>query len=204
MFSIRKIFSQKKYVAFLVAVPLLLTTGLIQVECPVCEGDGTVSSSHGMENVRLERVDTEEKGILREACTMALVYKYVITLTLTNDSEEKATGWVELILVDFTEGKQLSSTYIVVSVEGKTTTTLSYDTFFRTGLDEPLKTEAYAKLLVGDVADKSCNGKGKVPLNNGVLLYFAKDRMREVQRVEEPWAPPQALPYDEESPWDFE
>ncbi len=194
----------KKYVAFFVTVPLLLATAFIQVKCPVCGGDGTVSSSYHMENVRLDDVKTVELGIMREVCTMFLLYNYNITLSVTNEGEEEAAGWVEMILVDSTKGQPLASEYTVLTIAGKTSQDVTYNVYFKTGLDEPpLKTDAYAKILLGDVPDKSCDGSGHVSLNNWVVLNYMKSYMLEVQRLEKPLVPP-IIYYDEESPWDFE
>jgi len=43
MASLKRFRFQKKYMAFFTVVPLLVLTGLIQMECPVCEGSGYVS-----------------------------------------------------------------------------------------------------------------------------------------------------------------
>ena len=105
MAMFKRIRLQKKYIAFLTVVPLLLSTALIQVECPVCDGTGYVHSTPGMEDVELVDIDSEEVEVIRDACGMFLLYHYVIDLEFKNQGYQDTIGYIKLVLVDFTEGK---------------------------------------------------------------------------------------------------
>lgn len=194
---------QKKYVAFLTVVPLLMVTALIPVDCPVCEGDGFLSSMPGIENVKLTDIQSNEKDILRDACSMYLMYNYDIILSLTNEGSNTAVGFVKLVLIDLSEGKALSTQYTVIEIAGESTLDVAYNVWFGTGLDEPLKTEVNAEVLIGEIPDRTCNGTGKVSLNTLFLADSLKSSFQEVSRSERPFMLPVG-PLWEEWKWEDE
>jgi hypothetical protein len=180
----------KKYIAFLSIVPIMAITALIQVDCPVCHGQGVVSASHGMENVRIDRISSVEKGITRNYCAMFIIYRYEITMTLTNEGPDTAIGWIKMILIDFTEGQPLDNQYTVVEIPRKTSINVKYHVLFQSGLDEQLKTEVDAVVLTEPAPCLTCEGKGKVPLNTYFFINSQKDNFREINKVEIPLRPP--------------
>lgn len=180
---------QKKYIAFFAIVPLLTTTALVKVNCPVCEGNGYVFSTPGIENVRLINVDSQEKSVLRDACGMFIMYNYDVMLSLMNDGSDTAVGWVKMVLIDFSEGKVLDTQYTVVEVAGGTSLDVAYNIWFKTGLDEPLKTEVNALVLHGEVPDITCDGTGKISINTWFLVKNLKNSFQEMSRVEKPIPP---------------
>ncbi len=192
---------QKKYIAFLTVVPLLMVTALVPVDCPVCEGDGFLSSMPGMENVKLTRIQSNEKDILRDACSMYLMYNYDIILSLTNEGSDTVVGFVKLVLIDFSEGEALSTQYTVIEIPGESTLDIAYNVWFETGLDEPLKTEVNAEVLIGEVPDKTCNGTGKLSLNTLFLADSLKSSFQEISRVELPFTSPSGWQWEE---WQWE
>lgn len=197
MASLKGFRFQKKYVAFLTVVPLLVVTALVNVDCPVCEGDGLVISGYNMEQVRLVDIQSKEEAILRHSCDMFLMYEYTIWLSLSNDAYEEAVGWIKMVLVDFSEGKPLGSQYTVVEIPGRTTLDIGYNVWFNTGLDEPLKTEVRAEVITGEIEDATCNGTGRVSLNSLPLISSLEGKLKETARVEKPFAPP-LIWWDEE------
>ena len=188
---------QKKYIAFLTVVPLLVATAIINVDCPVCNGQGFVLSTPGMDKVRITDIESEEKAIYRNACDMFLMYNYDITLSIENSGPDEAVGWIKMVLIDFVDGKPLDSQYTVVEILGEASVNLLYNVWFSTGLDEPRRTEVDAVVLTGEVPDVTCNGTGKVPLNSWPVINSLKNRIREMEEVEKPWAPP-IWPIDDE------
>ena len=74
----RRLKFQKKYLAFFTVVPLLIVTTMVEVNCPVCDGTGHMTSNPGMENVRLVEVESEETATMYNACGMFLFYQYAI------------------------------------------------------------------------------------------------------------------------------
>lgn len=195
--SIRPRF-QKKYIAFFAVVPLLVVTALVNVDCPVCGGDGLVSSGWNMEQVRIVDIYSEEKSIIQPTCDFFLMYEYDVTLTLSNDSIEEAVGWIKLVLVDFKDGKPLGVQFTVVEIPGQTTLDISYNLWFSTLLDAPLRTEVQVEVITGEIEDATCNGTGKVSLNSWPLVKNLESKMEELARVERPFAPPMQW-YDDEN-----
>jgi len=124
--------------------------------------------------------------VLHDACGMYLIYNYDVILSLTNESSEEAVGWVKVVLVDFTEGKPLATSYIVIRVPGETTQDVSYSVWFATNLDEELITEVLAEVISGEVEDVTCNGIGKIPLNSLPLVNTLEQKLEEIGRVEKP------------------
>lgn len=190
-------------IAFLTVVPLLMVTALIPVDCPVCEGDGFLSSMPGIENVKLTNIQSNEKEIIRDACSMYLMYNYDIILSLTNEGPDTAVGFVKLVLVDLSEGKALDTQYVDVEIPGKTSLDVAYNVWFETGLYEPLKTKVNAEVLIGEVPDKTCNGTGKVSLNTLFLADSLKSSFQEISRSERPFMLPVG-PLWEEWKWEDE
>ena len=188
---------QKKYVAFLTVVPLLISTALINVTCPVCQGEGSVLSTPGMEKVELTRIESEEIEVLRDACGMYLLYHYEITMVFRNNGFEDATGYVKLVLIDFTEGKPLDKQYTVLDFPAETAIDVAYNVWFRAGLNEPQKTEVAAEVLTGDIPDETCNGTGTVPINTWFIASSLQDSFRELARIEKPFLPPLDYPSPE-------
>jgi hypothetical protein len=190
MSVIKRILVNKGYLSFFIAVPLLTSSAFIQVECPVCEGGGTIISSHNMQYVRIDDVDTELKRVQMEACTMALIYKYGIEISVSNDNEREAIGYLEMVLVNYETGRPISTEYVVIEVAGGASIRLSYDITFRTGTDVYSRTGAAARVLVGDIPDSTCGGTGRIPLNKYPLISLLKQQVYELQKAEIPWQPP--------------
>ena len=171
---------QKKYLAFFSIVPLLIVTTLVEVECPVCDGTGHMTSNPGMENVRIVDIESEEVGTMYHACGMFLFYHYDVTLTLENTGEEEAIGWLKMVLIDFVEGKKMDTQYKVVEVPKKTSVVVEYSVWFVSNHDEKKVTEVATTILTGNIPDETCNGSGKIPINTWPLINSLKDKFKEL------------------------
>jgi hypothetical protein len=183
---------QKKHIAFFTIVPMLAATAFIQTTCPVCHGEGAVSST-GMEDVHIIKLEAKEISIFRAGCDTYRVYQYDITLTLENWSDHDAGGYVNLILVDYQTGRKLDDTAFTVveipskmSVEHKTTTYFTMNAM----VDQPNRTTVSAEVLKSNVPCKACAGTGRVALNSWALSKSLKDTFVDAQRVATPAIPP--------------
>ncbi len=196
--NIRKIFRfQKKYIAFFFVVPVLTITSMININCPVCGGDGVIRGMPAMENVKLTRIESTEIDTVRDACSSFLMYNYDIKLSLINEGKDTAVGFLKMFLMDFTQGKVLDIQYTVVEIPGETSLDVVYNIWFETGLDEKLKTVVNATVLTGDVPDLTCNGTGKISLNTWPLINQLKNSFQEVTRAERPLTSPAGWQWEE-------
>jgi hypothetical protein len=187
----------KKYIAFFFVVPVLTITSMININCPVCGGDGVISGMPAMENVKLIGIESREIDTVRDACSSFLMYNYDIKLSLVNEGKDTAVGFLKMFLMDFTQGKVLDIQYTVVEIPGETSLDIVYNIWFETGLDEKLKTMVNATVLTGDVPDLTCNGTGKIPLNTWPLTNQLKNSFQEVTRAERPFTSPAGWQWEE-------
>jgi hypothetical protein len=194
---------QKKYFVFLMVVPLLTITAIINVDCPVCHGEGVMSAMPAMENVKLTHIESEEIDTVRDACSSFLMYNYDVKLSLTNDGDEDAVGFLKMILLDFTEGSVLDTQYTVIEILKETSLDVAYNIWFETGLDEKQKTIVNAFVITGDVPDITCNGTGKISINTWPLISQLKNSFQEIARAERPFASPSGWQWEEKE-WENE
>jgi len=187
----------KKYIAFFFVVPVLTITSMININCPVCGGDGVISGMPAMENVKLIGIESREIDTVRDACSSFLMYNYDIKLSLVNEGKDTAVGFIKMFLMDFTQGKVLDIQYTVVEIPGETSLDIVYNIWFETGLDEKLKTVVNATVLTGDVPDLTCNGTGKISLNTWPLINQLKNSFQEVTRAERPFTSPAGWQWEE-------
>lgn len=189
---------QKKYIAFLTVVPLLVVASLFQVECPVCEGLGFMASSPAMEYVEITNAESDEVYVTREVCDAFIAYKYDIMLTLKNNGPEDVEGYIKLVLKEYAKGRVMDIQYLSVAIPGESAIEATYTVWFGTGLDVPGRTDIYAEVVTGEVPDDTCNGNGKVSLNTWLLVNGFKDSFREVVRVHHEYKPPVWYPPETE------
>jgi len=200
--NIRKKFRfQKKYFAFLMVVPLLTITAIINVDCPVCGGDGLITSSPAMENVKLTHIESREVDTVRDACSSFLMYNYDVKISLTNEGSDTAIGFLKMILMDFSQGEVLDTKYTVVEIPGETSLDVAYNIWFETGLDVELKTLVNAIVLTGEVPDITCKGTGEISLNTLPLVSQLKNSFQEINRAERPFTSPSGWQWEE---WKWE
>ena len=203
MAIINKIKLQKKHLAFFTIVPLLAVTAFIKAPCPICHGEGQVSST-GMDEVYVANmVGTEITSIFKDGCDSYRVYQYSITLTLRNDANYDAGGYVNLILMDYQTGKRLDTQFLIVEVPAHTLVENTNTVYFMTTsvLDRPVVTEIVVDIIKNNVDCKACAGTGKVTLNSYALSNSLKETLFASQRIETPSYPPlfidsEALPGD--------
>jgi len=182
---------QRKHIAFFTIVPFLVATALIEAGCPVCDGQGFVSGTPAMEEVKIVHIESEEKAITRDVCSWYTLYNYDVILSLENRGPEAARGWVKMVLIDFIDGQPLDNQYTVVEVPGQTSLDVSFNIWFSTGLDEERRTEVQALIILGKVPCLACNETGQISLNSWPVVNALKDTFQETGREEKPfYAPP--------------
>jgi len=182
---------QKKYLAFFTVVPLLIVTSFVSVDCPVCDGTGSVTNSLGMENVIIKDVGSQEIGTMYHACGLFLMYGYQVSLTLENKGDQDAIGWLKMVLIDFEEGKPQDNQYTVVEVPANSAWEYQYSVWFQSNHDKKKITEVKTAILTGEVPDETCDGTGKVPINQYPLVTNLESKFKQLYVAEVPWAPPE-------------
>ncbi|MFC1866227.1 hypothetical protein ACFLYB_05910 [Chloroflexota bacterium] len=191
---------QKKYLAFLTMVPILMVTSFVQTECPVCDGTGKIFNNPAMGYVRIVGIESKELEAIYNSCGMFLMYHYDVTLTLENQGEEEAVGWMKMVLVDFVDGTPQNTQYTVVRVPKGSSWEINYSLWFSSNHDEKRVTEVQTEVLTGEIDDETCNGTGEIPVNTWPLVNNLKDQFQKVNQIEIPWVPPQTWFDDEELP----
>lgn len=189
---------QKKYVAFIVVVPLLMLTSLLQIECPVCQGQGSISSSPAMENVELVQIEEVEAYVLRDVCEMYILFRYDVILTLKNNGPEAAEGWIKMILRDTSKSTPMDIQYITIEIPGETFIESIYTVWFQSGLDLEGMTEIHGEVVTGEIPDVTCNGTGKVSLNSWLVVKGLKESFQETIRTIKEFKPPLYFPPETE------
>jgi hypothetical protein len=186
---------QKKHIAFFTIVPLLLTTAIIKVPCPVCEGKGTVSNT-GMSTVRITDVESTIKDVyVMDTCLNYRIYNVDVKVTLQNDSLQRdARGFIILVLIDETTGKRLDDQIVVAEVAAQSRIETSYSIVFLTLIDDPMGARVDAGVLKGEVPDNVCGGTGKVSINSWPLYNATVERLVEVQRIAVNFQPRELTP----------
>ena len=180
----------KKHLAFAAVVPILFVTAAVQVECPVCNGHGTVSSSNNMEYVRMEGLKATLLEVVPEACAMYTLYRYRVTMSFTNDGLEPAVGWVEMTLVDYSVGRPLGKQYAVIDIAGKSSLEVTYVVLFGSGLQDYIQTDVHAEVLTQDIDCPICGGTGQIALNTWPLSEGMKQTFMAEIKQEIPLKPP--------------
>jgi len=180
---------QKKFVVFFTVVPLLTITAMVQVDCPVCEGRGTISGSRGMENVRITEFDSRARHVMKDACIDWVTYLYDVTLSLQNEGADAAQGWIKLVLMDTREDKIMSIRFLSVEVPAQIKQRNAYLIYFGSDTYEQLRTEVYAEVIIGEITDITCNGTGKVSLNELFFVNTLKHTLQETVQIQHPYRP---------------
>ena len=189
----RKYLFQKKYIAFFSVIPLLLITGLVQVECPVCEGSGYVSGAPGMENVVIIKTEGTQRYVNRDMnmCGMYVMYLYDVVLSVVNKGDEDTWGYAKLTLVDLKQGKAIDSQYVILEVPAATSLDVSYTVWFRSEEDTRLlRDEVHGDIVTDEVPDVTCDGKGRLALNSWLVANGLKDTFIELGRQQVQYTPP--------------
>ena len=182
--------SLKKYIAFFTVVPLLLAVSLINLPCPVCDGNGGVDIVPGMENVHVMRVDYYQVTSIKNVCEMYTVFQYDMTVRLTNTGFEDVDGWLKLVLRDYTKGSMLDRQYVAVHVSAEATTEAFFRVWFRTAFEIPDTIEIHVESMTDDIQCDICDGKGHLPLNTWPMANTLKGALSEVSQKHHEFTPP--------------
>ena len=186
---------QKKYRVFFLAVTLLMTSAFVGLPCPVCDGDGIISS-YRTDEVDIDKLDFRETSSYIDACANFKMYLFHVDVTLNNSSEVfSSQGQMAFILVHSKTGQKLSTSYGKFELEPLETGTFSFDLSFpvTATIDESDATYILGKVLTGDVPDDACNGTGRVSLNE----FLVKKAMSESYIYAQASKVPYIKPFEE-------
>lgn len=180
MSTLRKIIGKPKtyFLVFFIA-PLLLSTALIQVQCPVCDGKGSIVSSTGMDGVKVISVEPRIISSVQDACSNYVITKARPTVSLMNIGEVPAQGWLKMHLVDVTTGQNLADQYLQVAADPQANAIQeSLLVFAFYAADTPPENLGItAEVMAGDAPDLVCNGTGHVSLNTYLLARAYKEKL---------------------------
>lgn len=111
-------------------------------------------------------------------------YLFDVQLTVSNSGPDEAEGYVKFVFVDESESdvatpyKVLDTQYEKLKVEGKTTTDITNSLrFVSPVIVWEGFTKVYAEIVIDKVPDVTCNGSGRVPLNNWLLVCAFQGRL---------------------------
>ncbi len=190
---------KKRTLAFFLAVPLLAVTSVATAACPVCDGTGTLDTTPGMEDVKIQEYDTWEWRITRDACGLFILYYWDVDIRLVNEGEEEVEGWVKHTLYDITSDDKpvIDEQYRPISLSGEAIVDESYTVVFGTGVDAWGKTDIEVEIMEGDIPDPTCDGTGRVPSNVWIFADGLKDSLEEAIRDEMEYTPPQTIDWED-------
>lgn len=190
----------KKHIAFFAVVPLLWATGLVQVNCPISDGTGYLSSAPGMDNVSVVNVESRARFTTRNNyCDLYIMYLYDVTLSVVNGGDDDADGYIKVNMVHLAEGKVLDSQYMRVQVPAGESLDIQFDVWFIADDDRLVKTSEVTAEAVNDrVTCPIDKGTGKVSLNTYFFLNGLEDALAELGREAVYYAPPLTLDPDDE------
>lgn len=180
----------KKYIAFFTVVPLLVITAMVNIECPICGGSGSIVSLPAMENVEIISMESEEIDVTRDACGVYMIYMYDVSFSVFNSGKDDAEGWLKLNLRELIHGNILDTQFVAITVPGETIYNVTYIVWFGTGLDVSDQTQVEAEVVTGEVPDSVCNGTGTVSLNAFLLVNSLKDTYNKIVKEEVRYNPP--------------
>lgn len=194
----------KRCIAFLVVFPLLIVTSLVNVECPVCQGTGSVSYPLGMEKVKIISVYSEclplsedmrlmgEMNVEMHQFDALVMVPFHVELSVVNNGADEVKGYIKLTLV-YHAGNTITTEnpqYVTLDIHGGATLGLIYDipygvksAWFQSTETEDLlrqQTSIDAELVINDAPDVICNGTGKIPLSSWLLVNAFKGRLLEI------------------------
>jgi len=197
MKNIKDLFSniQLKYIAFFSIIALLSITAAIKVPCPVCGGTGEVSKAIGMENVRIVDIKYKQTFLNMDFCLGYILYKYNVSLTLSNSGSEDAVGWVKVVLKGKYEGPEAVSNvydvkYIGIEIPAMKTVNDTFNVWFQTAYDVPLAYSVDAMVEEGAVECLACDGSGSIRSNAWFVANGLKGSLEQVTRTEQEFEPP--------------
>lgn len=206
MLKQNKLRFQKKFFAFFTVIPLMVASALVQTPCPVCQATGDISTNN-MRWVSVTDLKATTGGVYLAFCSVYRVYPTDVTVTLVNHSDEDATGYINLVLVDYKSGTILSNHYVVATVPARKQVQAIYNVFFQTYVDDPLTVKIDARVVNGEVPCKACDGTGTVALNSMPFFNAMKNSMLNAEEQTELTPPFQPLfipPEDWDVPYAYD
>jgi hypothetical protein len=193
-------FSRKlslKYIAFFTVVPVLIITAWVNVECPICEGSGSIVSMPAMENIEILDMQSEEIETARDACGVYLVYNYNVSFSLFNGGKEDAEGWLKMNLRELVHNNILDTQYVAINIPGETLYNVTYNIWFGSGLELSEKTIVEGEVVIGEMPDLVCDGKGNISLNSFLLVNGLKESFNRIVKEEVEFRPPTQIDWSD-------
>ena len=188
--ALKRLVMKKSYTAFLVGVSFLVFTAFIKAPCPVCDGTGKVSASVGMENVVLLSNNYDLQYFNADFCFGYTLYKYAITLTLTNSGSEAAKGWIKAMLNVYAVGTSLDVQHIRVEIPRGSSVSDTFDVWFTTAFDNPTNVVLEFDVEPAGVTCLACKGTTRLALNAWMLGASLKEKLQQTIRMEQTYIPP--------------
>ncbi len=177
-----------KKIIFFVIVIALIATAFIEVDCPICEGKGSIEGSHNMGLVRVLRVEDRIIDSVEDACSGYIVTKARPVIYLNNLGTDKAIGWLKVdLLMHGDTNKPLATQYLKIELEGETSSTVQSLVVFAYYTGDLPNNDLSLRVspMTGGITDTSCNGSGKVAMNKFWLTkHFKEDIAYEIQEQE--------------------
>jgi len=166
---------QKKLLAFFGVVPLLLATAWVPATCPACHGSGKISN-HGMEGVTIVEQPAIRKTVAWSiVCGSWLMYQMELLLTLQNDGDQDAYGFVEMYMTDYVSEYKSDTQSVAVAVSAGSVAKQIVTVSFTIPRED---SKSVLPGIVANVLDDSCtcsecDGTGNVTVNS---WFFSKKR----------------------------
>jgi len=192
---------QKKLLAFFGVVPLLLATAWVPTTCPACHGSGVISN-HGMEKVTLIEPPSIRKIVSWNiVCGSWLLYQMELLLTVQNDGDMDAYGFVEMYMTDHVSEYKSDTQNAAVAVSAGSVAMQIVTVAFTIPRED---SKSVLPGVVANVLDdyctcNECKGEGKVMLNS---WFFSKKRweLHSTKTLvwEHLWEPP---PFEDLEDW---
>jgi hypothetical protein len=143
-----------------------------------------------MEDVFISGLEFDQKYLNMDFCMGYTLYKYDVTLTLTNHGSGDATGWIKVVLKGYLKGNVLDVKYVGVEIPGSATVSDTFTVWFQTAYDVPPSVTIDAGVEMGGVDCLACSGSGSMPLNAWFMASGLKDSLKRVTRMEQEFIPP--------------
>jgi hypothetical protein len=164
-------------VALVVALSLLAFGVVVKIDCPYCNGVGSIQIGGGQGSQQVKVVEMD-MTIFEEAstwCHQINLYLITVNMTVSNAGNSSWSGWVEASFNETRSGDWNSSKYVWVSLGGASIKHFSFsiladitDARIRNFWDTPIFVTS-AQLAKGVVKCPMCDGTRKIGVLNWMM-----------------------------------
>ena len=199
MVALRKIVGKPKYYfAFPIVVVAMVGANFIPIPCPVCNGTGLLDHSIDMEYVKIVTTDSRILSRTQDACTSYIVVKAAPVFRISNASQNQASGYLVLRLMDTIANQEISVQYLYIDAPANALSTIETSVVFAyVSANPPTEgMDILAEVLLDDHAPCSaCSGKCKVSFNVFPLTRAYKEEFISIVRESSEYGPKGDLIY---------